>query len=291
MSEDWRLLIEAIEGLKQESSFLKDYLWPILTGLFSALLGAGIAFWTIKHQERVQIEKEKLDSVNSLMLTVLQAQANLLAWKNNYAQTINIDQSVSTDPLYRLLSIPRMVGVKNSIDYKTESIIFIAKNEQEVSEFSDWQNIARIFSMIGNYNELQTVLDKRSESYEKVVKIIAASQNGTDINRTELYQLIPWDLLKETIDLTEKMIVMVDDLIIEMTSFLQKFPDISKNSIKTKKIKHYGNVITASSPPDEFLYLYQRCMEVNYQKLAKIFHENEELVKVRYKRGQMTSED
>ncbi|PLA73739.1 hypothetical protein CYQ88_09790 [Hydrogenovibrio sp. SC-1] len=286
MSEDWKLLIEAINNLKQESSYLKDYVWPIVSGIFSALLGAGVAFWTIKHQERMQVEKDKLDSGNLLIMLVLQAQSSLIAWKHNYALAI---QEVD-DPIQRLLYIPRMISNGNSIEYKVESIIFAAKQVPGTMKDSSWRNIVRIFSMIENYNELQTIMAKRSMLHERIVQLITESQSESNIELETLLKIIPNQTLKEAIDLTEKMIVFVDDLIIEMVSFLDAFPKIMQESILTKKIKNYGSVIMTSSPPNQFIHLYDRSVEVDYKKLATIFQESEEVVSTLYKAGQMTSE-
>lgn len=284
MSDDWSALIEVIKSLKEEPDFLQGYIWPIVTGLTSALIGAGIAFWTIKHQEIIQIEKDKLDSGNLLILKALQAQAHLVAWKTNYSPAL------SDEPLHRLLSIPRMVSTYNPIEYKIESILFTIRKPSSDEVLSKWSNVVRIMSMIENYNELRAILDKRSFSYEKIVEIISQAQPGPDISPTQIQQLIPHGLLRETLDLTEKTVIMVDDLIIELASFLKTFPEILTGSIQTKKIKHYGNVVTTSSPPDKYSYLYERCGEVNYQRLAEIFNEDEASVRKRYSIGQMTSE-
>lgn len=284
MTDDWSALIEVIKSLKEEPDFLKSYIWPIVTGLTSALLGAGIAFWTIKHQEIIQIEKDKLDSGNLLILKALQGQAHLVAWKANYSQ------GLSDEPLHRLVSIPRMVSTYNPIEYKIESILFTIRKPSSDEVLSKWSNVVRIMSMIENYNELRAILDKRSFSYEKIVEIISETPPAPVISPALIQQLIPHGLLRETLDLTEKTVLMVDDLIIELASFLQVFPDVLTASIKTKKIKHYGNVLTTSSPPDEYNYLYERCREVNYQRLAEIFNEDEVSVRQRYSIGQMTSE-
>lgn len=290
MSQDWNLLIEAINNLKQEPSYLKDYLWPIVSGIFSALLGAGVAFWTIKHQERMQVEKDKLDSGNLLIMKVLQAQTSLVAWKKNYVQALSVSTQGGDDPIHRLLSVPRMIGKGSPIEYKVESVIFIAKQAPGTMKDSSWRNIVRIFSMIENYNELQIIMAKRSMVYEKIVQLVSGTQRESSIEIETLLKLIPNQTLKEAIDLTEKMIVLVDDLIIEMVSFLDEFPKIMQKSILTNKIKNYGSVIRTSSPPNEFIYLYERCAKVDYKKLATIFHENEEIVSKLYKTGQMTSE-
>ena len=57
MNEGTKALVEAITYLKQDSSHFKDYVFPFVTGLFSSLLGAGVAYWIIKHQDECTSSK------------------------------------------------------------------------------------------------------------------------------------------------------------------------------------------------------------------------------------------
>jgi hypothetical protein len=45
--EETELLVNAIEALKQEPNYIKDYIFPIASALFTSVLGAGIAFFTL----------------------------------------------------------------------------------------------------------------------------------------------------------------------------------------------------------------------------------------------------
>ena len=59
MIEETELLVRAIESLRQDENLFKDYIFPIASAFFSALLGAGVAYFTLKYQEDIKIEKRK----------------------------------------------------------------------------------------------------------------------------------------------------------------------------------------------------------------------------------------
>ncbi|MDX5340009.1 MAG: hypothetical protein LPK25_13350 [Cyclobacteriaceae bacterium] len=290
MTEDWRLLVESINNLKQEPSFVKDYIWPIVTGLLAAVVGAATVYWTIRHQEKFHIEKEKINSGNLLMLKVIEAQANLVAWKQNYINDLREDIPLFDEPIRRLLATPRQISDNTAIEFKIELIVFTVRKISKDENIAKWQNLTRVMSMISNFNQLQLILSKRSIKYESIVEILARNLRSNKTNPSEIQQLIPNDLLKETIDLTEKAIVMIDDVIIEMDSFIKCFSEILKLNIDKLAAKRYGSIMVTVPPPEEYSYLYERCGEVNYQRLSEILGDDVISVKQRYARGQMTSE-
>ena len=59
MANEVELVVKAIEGLKQDPNYFKDYIFPIVSAFFTSILGAGIAYFTLRRQEYLQIEKEK----------------------------------------------------------------------------------------------------------------------------------------------------------------------------------------------------------------------------------------
>lgn len=69
MNEETKLLVQAIESLRQDSNIFKDYIFPLTTGFFSSLLGAGVAYLTLRHQDNSQVQKERVQSINDWILS------------------------------------------------------------------------------------------------------------------------------------------------------------------------------------------------------------------------------
>lgn len=103
MHQEFESLIQSVESLKQDVNPFKDYVFPIISGFLSSLLGAGVAYFTLKHQDSVKIEKEKLDTVNDWLLLAESAIATLVTLKKNYHK--NID----SNPFQRALTIRSII--------------------------------------------------------------------------------------------------------------------------------------------------------------------------------------
>jgi hypothetical protein len=90
-------LIEAIESLRQESSLIKDYIYPIIISFFSAVLGAFTAYFTLRYQEDTNRERLKLDICNKWTIEIQGLFQSLISFKNNY------DSPLSSNPVHRAL--------------------------------------------------------------------------------------------------------------------------------------------------------------------------------------------
>ena len=55
MQEEIESIVKAIESLQQESNPFKDYMFPLASGFFSSMLGAGVAYLTLRHQDNSQL--------------------------------------------------------------------------------------------------------------------------------------------------------------------------------------------------------------------------------------------
>lgn len=147
MNQEMELLIQAIEGLKQEGSIFKDYMFPLVSGFFSALLGAGVAYFTLKYQDYIQIEKEKMMTINRWSLLAEEAFSSLIAFKANYNGKLN------THPFQRVSQVPTILNCSKPIIEDFSSLSFIApKKDDKDSLKIKWRGIPRIRAMINNYN-------------------------------------------------------------------------------------------------------------------------------------------
>ena len=88
MSEE-QLIAEAILQLKQESNVIKDYIFPIAMALFSSLIGALVGYKVYLRQEKLTIERGKLDIANKWSIMAYQMHQQLISIKANYYDRLN----------------------------------------------------------------------------------------------------------------------------------------------------------------------------------------------------------
>ena len=119
MTQEVEMIVKAIGELQQEPNYFKDYMFPIASALFTSLLGAGIAFLTIKHQEDLKIEKTKMDSTNKWTLLAEEARSTLIAIKSNY------HGNLTEIPAQRLSAIPSILFHATPITERYEELSFI----------------------------------------------------------------------------------------------------------------------------------------------------------------------
>jgi len=112
-------LVQAIESLQQESNPLKDYIFPLVTGFFSSILGAFVAYFTLRHRDRTQLEKERINTVNDWSLLAEGAMSSLIAIKYNYHGKLN------NNPFQRTLQIRSLIHSTKKLDKNLSSLSFI----------------------------------------------------------------------------------------------------------------------------------------------------------------------
>ena len=283
MHEDTELLVKAIEGLQQESNHFKDYIFPIASALFTSLLGAGIAYLTLRHQEGVQIEKDKLETSNKWTFQVEGARATLIAIKGNYYGQL------SDIPLQRFGSIPSILFHAESIAENYQNLSFIVPSADEKKERSKWSQIPRIRAMISNYNYLLKLWQKRNEMNEQFkIQILKSLGNKAyaNLSLTDVIAACGQAQIVVLIDLNERVIKLTDDLIIELDSFLSEFPVYAKTKVQVKRLKKYGSIVTYSNNGNEkLLELLERSPEVDFKSVEQLFGEPADEIKKRHTTG------
>ncbi len=284
MCNETELLVKAIEGLQQESNFFKDYMFPLVGAFFSALLGAGVAYLTLKYQEITKIEKEKMDSANNWILSVESAFSSLIALKSNY------HNKLTPNPLQRAAIIPTIIFDPKPITEELSSLSFvIPKKEDEDSQLVKWRSITRIRSMVNNYNFLLSLWVKRNELERPIKEKIVhdfSDRAYADVTRDEIFSSVGTANYTALIDVTEKSLKFTDDLIIELNDFLTEFPSVAKTLINTNKLKHYGSLISFFSGGNEILTnLIVKVPDVDYDALAELYGRTAEQIKTEYSTG------
>lgn len=135
-----QVIAEAILQLKQDSNFIKDYVFPIAMALFSSLIGALVGYGVYLRQERLANEKKKLDILNKWILTADEIHQSLLALKFNY------HGKLTSHPYQRFLVIPTIIGNDKKFQFDYHELAFI-------SDFNNnkWLNVGYLRSLFANY--------------------------------------------------------------------------------------------------------------------------------------------
>ena len=282
MSTEFQLLIDTIKALKPEDNIVKDYVFPIATAFFSSLLGGAVAYFTFKHQDAVLFEKEKLNTTNKWTILAIEALHSLQAIKQNYFDKIK------DDPYQRMQAVPPITGQFSHISESLCGLSYISsKIKPGEPEYSKWSQIPLVQALFSNYNLLISTWEKRNELDVRVKsKLLATYSNqafgyfNTDTIRS---CIDPKDLVS-LIDLTERVINLTDDLIIELIDFLENFPVLAESRIKMKTLKNYGTVLKIQHT-QESMSLHKKCPEANYELVSDIFGYSAAELKNRYKTG------
>ena len=284
MHPETELLVNAIESLKQDPSYIKDYIFPIASALFTSLLGAGIAYFTLRYQEGIQIEKNKMDTVNKWTLLADEARSILIVIKSNY------HGKLSDSPIQRALAIPTVLFTATPINEEYSHLSFLVpKLIKGTVEDPKWSQIPIIRTMIHNYNYLLELWVKRNE-VERPIKeklVQKYSQNAyADVNPEQIIKCVgaaDWAIL---VDLTEHVTKLTDDLLVEFDAFLRDFPKYAKTLIKTKRLKRYGSVLTYSNNGNKkLLAMLEKSLSSNYESVTELFGSTVEQLQERYKTG------
>lgn len=286
MNPEIEPLVKAIESLQQETSLFKDYMFPIASAFFTSLLGAGVAYLTLKYNENIQIEKNKMDATNKWTFLAEEARANLLAIKRNY------HGSLTTSPAQRMSAIPSILFHASPILERYEQLSFIIpKAKSNLKDQHKWSQILRIRSMVNNYNYILELWEQRNKVErpikEKIMKKYSNVTNGfVNIGYNELIECIGPVDLSVVIDITERVVNLTDDLLIELDGFLLEFPKYAETLINTKKLKKYGSILKHSNDGNPAIMdLLKKSPEADYSTVENLFGESSERIKARYQTG------
>ena len=278
-------LISAIESLKQETNYFKDYLFPIVSALFTSILGAAIAYLTIRRQETIKIEKDKINAVNKWTLAAEQARSKLISIKYNYYGKL------TNHPLQRVLVIPNIIYQANQIEERYDDLSFIvpkAKTKQK-DTWPKWSQINRISAMISNYNHILMLWGKRNDHIQDFKDETLKKYPGNafhDIDLKSVQEILSPPKTVILIDITERLIKLTDDILIELDDFLTKFPKYVKSKIDVKRLKKFGTILEYSNDGnDKLLSILERMPEVDFSIVEQLFGQSADAIKKRHETG------
>lgn len=282
MHNETELIVNAIESLRQEGGIFKDYIFPIASAFFTSLLGAGIAYKSFRYQEDIKIEKEKMDTANKWTLLADEARSNLISIKQNY------HGNLTDNPIQRTAAIPTILFTPKSIVEDFSKLFFLVP-KQPSDEYPKWSSIPRIRTMIHNYNYVQELWLKRNEIGRPIIEKIVqqhSNQAYAKISREQAIECVGAANYALLVDLTEKVIPLTDDLIIELDDFLANFPVYVKTHINSERLKRYGSVLNYSNNGNQVLLaMLEKSPITDYSSVTNLFGETTDQLKQRYSTG------
>jgi len=276
--------VDAISSLKQDPSFFKDYIFPLATGLFSSLLGAGVAYFTIRHQDHAQLQKHRVEAINGWVLRAEGAMQSLISIKQNYHGKLN------SNPFQRAMEVRSLIGNTRKIDKDITDLAFIVpRKDQPDTHNIKWRQIPRIRSMVQNYNLIVDTWNKRAE-LDRPIKEKLMHDYGelayAHVDKEQIFNSVGATNFTLLIDFTERAIKFTDDLIIELDDFLKSFPEATKPLIPEKYRNRYGPILTFSTGGNQKLEnLLNKSVEVDYSMLAPLYGETEDKIRTEYETG------
>lgn len=282
MQEETKLIVQAIESLRSETDLFKDYMFPIASAFFSALLGGAIAYLFFRYQEEIAVEKSKMNTANKWTLLAEEARSTLISIKLNYHGLL------TECPIQRAFAIPSVLFSTKPIIESYAELSFITPKKGS-TEIKKWSQIPRIRAMIHNYNYVQELWLKRNEVERPIKEAVLKAYSDrafVDVTLAEVIESVGTVQLSSLVDLTEHVVKLTDDLLLELDGFLADFPIYMKALVKAERIKTYGSVLTYSNNGSEkLLGILKKSPSADYQLITGLFGANAEDIKKRYTTG------
>jgi phosphate/sulfate permease len=280
MQEEAKLIVQAIESIKSEPNLFKDYIFPIASAFFSALLGGAIAFLFFRYQEKLAVEKSKMNTANKWTLLAEEARSNLISIKQNY------HGKLTENPIQRALAIPSVLfSYQRVIESYTDLSFIVSK----AGSNEKWSQIPRIRAMIHNYNYLQELWLKRNEVERPIKEAVITSYSNkayVDVTLKEILNCVGSVQFSSLVDLTEHVVKLTDDLLVEFDSFLEEFPGYAKSIINYEKIKSYGSILIYSNNGNvKLLEILEKSPQADYKSVIDLFGVSEDEMANRYTTG------
>lgn len=236
-SQDMKMLIKTVKGLKHESNIWKEIILPITMVFVSAFSGAYASYLFLRYQEKAKIEKEKIQSVNKWTLALISAQLTLYGIKSEYYDKL------TSHPLQRMSIISNLIFTTAPIKESIVDLSFMVPSETDKPSY--W-SLLRIKAVTENYNNLLSVWITRNELTSSIKKEMLKTRPGKAASAFTIqdYQsVIDASKLAQAIHLNEKVIQLTDNLLIDITKFLLEFPKEAEVKINKNLLKNYGVTI------------------------------------------------
>jgi hypothetical protein len=295
VNQDALVIARSILELKQNGDTLKDYIFPFFIAFFSALLGAGVAYFFNRRQERFRVERERFDLANKLMSDVLSGLNTLVSIKSNY---IGMTQ---TGPFERAFEVPIIMLNERGLEIDISKYYFIGSiqtcnfplwqkivrwinrevirteiNKPSAEDIGKtWRNLMRLVACINNYNYIMTAVAKRNEIDKDIKHDIQhacrqLNANPREVSKEFVLRHVDGAKLIPYIHLTEFVISLLDHVLKEMDSFILEFPEIAESNIEMKMIGSRAKVVRVFNDKPAYLASLIPVIHPNFEVLSGI---------------------
>ena len=277
--DELKNITEALEGL--QGGVFKDYVYPVTIAFFSTLLGASVAYLTVRRQEYIQQEKSKLEIANRWILRMEEARTNLFSIKRNY------HGELSAHPFQRATVIPTNPLKHKVIDEDYIGLTFIMPKKLRKGKMPyRWSQITRIRAVLANYNELMLIWERRHALHEEFISCIR-EDNVTHMSDglafEKAIELYGPDRILRLIDNNEQAIVLTDRLLEELTDFVVNFPHYVKTMIDLKRLKRVGTLVGYyGDTTRELDWLLVRSPQADFKTIEFLVPESEAEIERRF---------
>lgn len=266
-------LADVVNEVSQTNLF-KDYFMPVFVVILSSITAYIIAIRGYQFQEAAKNERMKADTLNSIVLKMQSMQASLIATKQNYFE------SLGSHPIQRALNVPIMPTRLEYANFAANELAQLLYTKNHDIDKHPWMNIASYVSTFGNFNMFIEILKIRNEldkeAKHQLAPLIASSGVRGEISIKEVAELLDESLMMKYIDLTEKFIVLVDDLLETLNDFMINFPQETSGLLKKKYLKNYVFLTGYENKSEWFLKLLKRCPSVDLAQLGHFMKFDEE---------------
>jgi hypothetical protein len=237
--EDAALIVEAINNLKQEQDYFKDYVLPLTTLIIGSIISAVLAYLISRRindrAESIKLELSKIDATNYYSLQAEFCLQKLINIKSHYfgRLTPNSYQRVlDIPPLLDEYALPRTRPITD--------LIFISPSSHEIA--GRWNQLTFINMMFVNYDSVVNWIHQRNDLRVELIGsyieegskvelggIVSDFQTGLDyLGRDKMVKLVT---------LTELIVCIVDDLILYFDEFINEFHTVARGKLKTEMPK------------------------------------------------------
>lgn len=244
-------MVVAVNNLNdtlKETNYFKDYILPIAGLILSGLFGYVIAIRGYKWQECVQNERMKVDTINKAILMFQDMQNNLTTIKSTYFDRL------THHPLQRVGNIQQMIYDETIMVLEAERLVQIGLadkkitllkrlvGKKELSHETPWLNTPHIISVVSNYNYILKIIKMRNE-IDQLVKDELSKKYGAEYSEEMSEQLVikglGRSLFVRYIDVTEFMILQIDNMILNINDFLLHYPNAISKRVNNKYLSNY----------------------------------------------------
>lgn len=223
-----------------------------------------------------------MDTANKWTLLADEARSNLISIKQNYYDKL------TEQPIQRALAIPTVLFTANPIVEDYSQLSFLVP-KQSSDEYPKWSQIPRIRTMIHNYNYVQELWLKRNEIERPIKeKVVQRYSTGgfVDVSLEQIFECVSEANFASLVDLTEHVIKLTDDLLVELDDFLANFPVYAKTHINSERLKRYGSVLIYSNNGNEkLLAMLKKSPNTDYSSVTALFGATTGQLKQRYSTG------